>query len=388
MHLSKKTLVKAALVCVSSLIALVIGEASLRILSPRYDGYCIYPPHLNQVLHPLSAILPGVQGESRFITNSRGVRDDELTAQYTYKVLAVGGSTTECLYLDQEEAWPYLVQKTLNERQHDAKVWVGNVGKSGLSTRDHVVELRYLLKQYAEIDALILLVGVNDLAFRLGQDSDYDPHFLDRPGAERRILFRTFSNARELEEPAYKRTSLWRLFSTLKPAPGPPRNFQDPEGRMYVRWREHRQNAAAIRQALPDLTSALQEYSQNINTIIDLAQSRSIRLIFVTQPVLWNANLPKDLNDLLWLGGVGDFQAEGGKQYYSAEALSRAMGTYNSTLIETCRQRHVECFDLAPLLPKDTTIFYDDAHFNENGARSVAAALAMYLLEHGSLKKS
>jgi lysophospholipase L1-like esterase len=382
----RKLLLKSVLAFTGVFIALLICEGILRILNPRCDGYCVYPPHLHQVLHPLPAILPGVQGESRFVTNSRGVRSDELDAQYTYKILAVGGSTTECLYLDQEEAWPYLVQKTLNEMQPDAKAWVGNVGKSGLSTRDHVIELQYLLKQYPDIDAIILLIGVNDLTLRLGQDAAYDPQFLARPDAERTILVRTFSNATAAAEPYYKRTSLWQLARKAKSALGPAQNFQDAEGNMYLQWRKHRQNAAAIRQALPDLTSALREYAQNINSIIDLAQRQHVRLIFVTQPALWDVSLPKNLNDLLWLGGVGNFQTEGGKQYYSVAALSKAMAAYNSTLVETCRQRQVECFDLAPLLPRDTSVFYDDVHFNENGARSVAAALTNYLLEHGSLK--
>jgi hypothetical protein len=40
----------------------------------------------------------------------------------------------------------------------------------------------------------------------------------------------------------------------------------------------------------------------------------------------------------------------------------------------------LECYDLASVVPKSTASFYDDVHFNEEGARVVAAHLVDYLL--------
>jgi hypothetical protein len=70
------------------------------------------------------------------------------------------------------------------------------------------------------------------------------------------------------------------------------------------------------------------------------------------------------------------------KFFYSVEALAEGMAAYNGRLLEICRQRQVECIDLATLLPKDTTVFYDDAHFNESGAKQVARIVADYLSHH------
>ena len=116
--------------------------------------------------------------------------------------------------------------------------------------------------------------------------------------------------------------------------------------------------------------------------MIDVANEKSVRLILVTQPTLWRPDLPEDLAALLWFGGIGNFQAESGKPYYSAGALDRAMQAYNDTLLQVCRQRQVECVDLTSMLAKDTTVFYDDVHFNESGARKVAAVLADYFGTH------
>ena len=68
--------------------------------------------------------------------------------------------------------------------------------------------------------------------------------------------------------------------------------------------------------------------------------------------------------------------------YYTAEALARGMAAYNKRLLDICAERQVECIDLATALPKDTTVFYDDVHFNESGSKQVAQILADYLLRH------
>ena len=68
--------------------------------------------------------------------------------------------------------------------------------------------------------------------------------------------------------------------------------------------------------------------------------------------------------------------------YYTVRALNEGMTGYNAALLQVCKDRGVECIDLASLLPKDLTTFYDDEHFNENGAARVAEIVAEYLREN------
>jgi hypothetical protein len=115
----------------------------------------------------------------------------------------------------------------------------------------------------------------------------------------------------------------------------------------------------------------------NLRAIARSAALHHARIVFVTQPFLWRDDLPPDLQRLLWLGGVGPFQKEAGHEYYSVSALAAGMDAYNRTLLATCRRiPGAVCVDLAALLPKDTTVFYDDVHFNEAGSRRVAEILA------------
>jgi len=364
-------------------------EGTLRWLLPTIVDspyYCVWPPHLRAVFDPDPAIMPGIRGESVFVASSRGFRGDEIPEERSYKILAVGGSTTECLFLDQTEAWPHLLQERLSEAAPGRRVWVGNAGKSGLSTRDHVVQLRYLLPDLPPIDAIVFLIGVNDLALRNLQDSEYDPDFLSREGAEGQLLPRAFG-VYPLDNPAlpwHRRTAIWQLARNFeRKLRAARRDYQDQAGRHYLRWRTERRNATKIREVMPDLTTALEEYSRNVNSLIDLAGQHSVRPIFLTQPTIWRRDLPPDLTARLWVGKIGE--GEDG-EYYSVAVLAAEMDLYNDTLTKTCHARNVECFDLASRIPKDETVFYDDDHYTEQGSELIADLIARFMREQSPFR--
>jgi hypothetical protein len=130
---------------------------------------------------------------------------------------------------------------------------------------------------------------------------------------------------------------------------------------------------------LPELGPALKEYSTNLEAIIALARAQSIRVILMTQPTLWRGDLSKAAIDSLWLGGIGDFQLQRGNPYYSVAALTNGMRQFNEALLDVCHRHQGECLDLAGKIPKDSTVFYDDAHFTEHGAQRVAEEVSRYL---------
>jgi lysophospholipase L1-like esterase len=375
------------LLCASVAVALLFGEKAVRWAVP--NGYYIWPPGLKKVFMPRADIMPGISEPSHFVANSLGIRGDEFKSSNTYRILAIGGSTTECLYLDQSEAWPLLLQKYLNETAMYHNVWVGNAGMSGKTSRHHITAMTYLPLIDMQIDMIILLIGVNDLIIRLAQHEQYDPNFAMKPGSGQILVDETFyGGAPYRDAPFFKNTALWQIAHKAKGMIADrirrdnfaENSIQDELGKMYVRLRQHRQGAREIRDELPDLSSAIEEYRRNVHTMIDIAIAKSIRLVFMTQPTMWKADLPDHLERLLWLGGIGDFMKRANRPYYSAQALDKGMKTYNEALLKVCEERRVECLDLASILEKDVTVFYDDVHFNEGGAQKVANALTKYIV--------
>lgn len=337
--------------------------------------------------------MPGVTGPSQFVINEDGLRGDPMPHDASYKILAVGGSTTECLYLDETEAWPYLLQQLLGGT---GTVWVGNAGRSGLNTKSHIVELMHLTEQYRGIDAVIMLIGVNDFLQRLAKGAQYRPFLgVDAlPLAEYEILmsetFFTWPGS-DNREPFIKRLALYRLTRELKYrylSFAAKRLAQNADGSVFDAWRANRRRASSLTSRLPDLSSALEEYARNIKTLAGIAAQRGIRLIFATQPYLWRADLTDGERALLWMGGVGRYQEEPGHEYYALTALAEGMDRYNLLLLDLCRSEGLECIDLAKEMPKNTHMFFDDVHFTEAGSRRVAEVFSRYLASHAPFRRT
>ncbi len=391
---NRENLFRLILVIAGLALALVIGEFGLRTyysIKDKDHKYCVWPPNLHKVSRPIPGTMPGVDGTARFDVNSDGMRGDELTPDQQYRILAIGGSTTECLFLDQEKSWPYALQNKLNGL-HLSKVWVGNVGKSGLNTREHFMHAKYLLPQYQGIDVVLILAGCNDLLRRLIEDKDYDPYYLDHYDYwEQRLIRGAFSETPyrkgkyRFHSGYYDELAIGSLVKQVMVIYSRRDMVQDETGNLFVNLRNLRKGATAFVENLPDLTSGLEEYKRNLNAIIDIAQSRSIRIIFLTQPSLWKENMTKKEKDLLWCGWI---ESSKSKRYYSETALMRGMQAYNNTLLEVCKARGVECIDLAGILPKSDTIFYDDVHFSDKGSLMTADVVFEYLSKKKPFTKS
>ena len=375
-------LVNVNIVVITLVATIFTGEAISRSYLSPPDQYFVWRPYLHKAFQPKSEAMLGIEGESHFIINSQGLRGDEFSPDDDYRILAIGGSTTECLYVDQSEAWPHLLQDMLNENNRGLHTWIGNVGRAGLTAREHVLEMEFLLPQYPDLDAVILLAGINDFNLRLEQGDTYQPDYMNAPGSRQTLMSRTFAVYPKRDRdllPYYQQSAVWRLADRFQQAQSKidaaeEVEFQDENGGVFNRRRAQRKNAA-IREKLPDLSAALDEYSQNLNTIVDIADAHDVRLILVTQPFLWRGDLTKEEEDLLWWGW-----GPGREYFYSVEALIDGLSAYNERVQQICRQRQVECIDLANTLPQDTTVFFDDVHFTERGNEQVARFVADYLL--------
>ncbi len=371
---------------ISSAVAVALLELLLQLVAPTTDLYHVWPPHLVRRTEPPTAIFPGVSGPSLFQVSSQGLRADEWERGRDPVILALGGSTTECLALDQQEAWPYLLQRELSGNGRPA--WVGNAGVSGRSTREHVFQVPILLEQF-DTDILLVLAGINDLGLRLMRDADYDPHFLQAEGVQARQIPRAFSrypDAFAEHLPWHKRTRLYALARGTKDRLAAVTGIgtaQTGTGAGLTRWRDNRRRATELRDELPDLSSALAEYERNLTRIVDAATERRVTVVLLTQPGIWRHDLEQAARDRLWWGGVGNFQAPGARvPYYSVEALAEGCAQYNAATLRVANRTGALAFDLAAAIPRSPDVFYDDMHFTEEGARQVATAVATFLREH------
>lgn len=355
-------IVRVGLVLIALIVGLSISEIILRVVnSNSYNP--IWQANLKKIFSPASEIMPGVNGRKRFSINSKGFRGDEFSKENKYHVLAIGGSTTECLFLDDKEAWPYLTQTLINEKGF--QIWIGNVGKSRASISNHIIDFNKIIKRFPLIDAVIVMVGINDLTGALESTLEAE----NEKGGK--VTAAT---------PLYKRTALWKLECKVK------NQFffrnheliQNEAGAFYEKWRRNRMSAEKYN-AMPNLSKKLSEYKTSLNRFVDVAKQANVRVIFMTQPTMWRNDLSAEEEQLFWFGWGGMSQTNS-KKYYSVDILEKVMALFNKMLLEVCSNRGVECIDLAASMGKDTTTFYDDCHFNTSGSRKVAEILSRYLL--------
>ena len=391
--MERRTQFKIILTTMAVLAGLAVVELALRTLSIA-THYRVLRPNLHLTTHPQPPHIVGITGPSRYSTNELGMRARPWPREgrRVYRILAVGGSTTQDVYLDDTEAWTAVLEKELAGTPDAAEVWIGNVGKSGLSARDHAVQIPRLLTQHPGINAMLVLAGANDFLTTVSQGDAYrQPPAITEHSAQQQQTLRAFDVVpRRLVEQSelqglawYRRTGIWQGLrlaraNLLARRMAPPRT-QDSTGAIYSTWRAYRRAAPQLIDRLPDLNAALEEYERNLTSIIESAAAGKVRLVFLTQPMIWRPRMSPEEERRLWLGGLGDFMSGPGHAYYTPAALAEGMQRFNDRLMEVSVRRGVECFDLAAQVPRDTLLYYDDAHYTEEGARVVARAVATYL---------
>lgn len=364
-----ETFKKTTVVIVASLVTLAAVEILLRVLYPTSNNYYVWYPNTVATFYIDSGVINGLSPGSKFSINSKGIRGDEQNAEST-RVLCIGGSTTECLYLDNTQAWPYLLQNKMRGDNTNT-YWVGSIGKSGAKSFDNYVHLKYV-QPGTNTNSLLVMTGINDLlrflsAGNLPQVATLSNEQLDARADS------TLQTINLKSDNAFKRMAIYRLvrnaYRSRVPYTATDYLAQDKEGKIYARWRSNRATGFII-DTVPDLTIPLKIYKSNLQEIMKMADSRNCSIGFIQQVALWSDSMSTEELGLLWSGGVGNFQKEGGHSYYSPRVLALCLAQFNAATEEVCRQYGKPFYKLD--IPKSSEFFYDDCHFTIKGAEMVA----------------
>ncbi|MFN7972308.1 MAG: SGNH/GDSL hydrolase family protein [Acidobacteriota bacterium] len=308
--------------------------------------------------------LPGVTGVHTFSTNNMGFRGDPLVTPKPAgetRVFLVGGSSTECLYLDDSESLDRVLQNELGRIAPGKTVKVYNAGKSGDASDDHVSMIVHRIVHLSP-DLLVVFCGINDLTRAI-----YGYDYLHRVVPDARPL--TFLDdvamaATELQIPrriyrvahAHDEKSLLEGFTAKS-------NYRE-----KVRVRDaHAPSDKAPREDLDP-------YRENLLTIAGVAQAHGVKLVFMTQQTTWGGPDPEAAGWQWML--LRDVR-------YRPDRMDAAMSRYNDVMREVAATRGIPVYDLAREIPKTLDDFYDDVHFNVAGARTAGRGLASFLLEKG-----
>lgn len=360
-------------------------EILLRLREPK--AYEVWAAGLHTELYPEPGNLPGIEGRKEFSINSLGIRGEEPPKDGTFRILALGSSTTESLYFDDSEVWTKLVEDKLNASSRH-RVWVGNVGRAGHGTRENMVQVRRLLAQPPAMDAIVLLPGATDFLDYLAHAPHYERmtpvEILRSAAVERRAFMRIPPKA---DGSWVRGTAIGRRFWVHTYTEPIGLHFeQDSFARIYPQLRALRHQARIFRRKLPDLDPPLHEFRDNLSWIIAWASQHRVRVVLMTQPYLWHASMPASERSMLWMGRVDTApKAKGRREYYSASAMAAGISRFNAVTMQLCHETKAKCIDLAKLVPQRALNFCDDLHFSEVGNRLAASVIAGRLSKRVSL---
>ena len=335
--------------------ALVLVEIILHFYNPfsrRVKGNEIVLP-AKQVYSFSNVNIRGLDKEIKHSKNSLGFRGPELpSSPLTKRIFCVGGSTTECFYMNDGDDWPAVFSRELNGKITEEKFWVNNSGLDGHSTRGHIALLRDHISKFKP-DYIIFLVGCNDLA---AGDFNY---------MEQNNLVK---NMRFLQK--FELFNLYLQFKLSREAAKRGLGHQEVDLKKWpvadtLNW----QSAAASRQVIDGYKFRLQALAQ-------LAKMAGAKPVFITQPCLF-ANAT-DSGSGRYLGNFLYREQSGLHHLQRLEMLNQTLRTF-------CQNGGYLCIDAAKQLPACAANYYDFFHYTKAGSaamgRIVANGFATFLTQ-------
>jgi lysophospholipase L1-like esterase len=378
------------------LVAVILTEGALWVLRPVGNPYRgealevtwnIYAPEPfkpgQTILHPDAEILHGTVSPSRFTINEFGLRSPRLRSiskgSNELRIFCVGGSTTECLYLDDDNAWPEQLWKRLDPVKASSQtIDVINCGVSGYTTREHIATLAQRVVPL-QPNIVLILAGGNDLGLQLLTE-DYD--ILRRDSRSRHTLRSPEpGDTRELAKVALcdvsqvVRRFVWlkRSWRTTDDRGNP---LQDLEGRWY---QEQRLTGSKLPYGHLPSDVPTTEFEQNLRTLVGICRSNAATPVLITQPTIMRDGMPESE---LWMTADCIYR----NQRMRPEEYRALLDRFNAAALRVAAESNCILIDLAREMSGNAEWFYDACHFNVAGANKVAEVIHQCLVANREIR--
>jgi len=286
--------------------------------------------------------------DNGFIRPSRIYDDPDVT------IVFLGGSTTQCTFVDEEVRFPYLVGRLL-EKQF-GKVNSYNGGTSGNHSL-HSINTLVNKVMPLQPDAVVMMHNINDLGILLYEGTYWNHHwnrsmiapFPPSPPPSLKIIARDVKN--------YLVPDLYARFSQLL------HKTSRRDGEERDEWEAIRGKKVHIDEAY--LTKS---FADNLRMFISLCRVKNITPVLMTQPNRLKENPDETIRNIL-----RKLETDFGISY---EEYRHIYNAFNETIRRVGEESGVLVIDLAGKVPQEKEYMYDGIHLNDNGSRFVAGIIA------------
>jgi lysophospholipase L1-like esterase len=286
-----------------------------------------------------------------------------------FRIFMIGGSTTECFYLDNSQSINAVLQQYLQYHvSFETSIKVYNSGKSGDASDDHISMLAHRII-HLDPDMIIVFSGINDLT-RSIYNYDY-LHYMKLSSKKYSpiLLLQFFST--EFHIPR-------RLYYLLKKV-----SKTDQEIIQEITLKSDYRSKVELRKSSPISDEKpvvdIRSYKNNLETIAGIARFHKIQLVFITQQTTWNSSVDTNAQYWHWI------LYRNGKTYRE-EFMDEALESLNDIMRQISIENSITIYDLVKLIPKSLEFFYDDVHFNVKGASVTGNELGKYIIQSSLIR--
>jgi lysophospholipase L1-like esterase len=276
------------------------------------------------------------------------------------KLIFLGGSTVACIYVEEENRFPYLVGQLL-EQKTGKKITSIN---SGVGGNNSLHSLDILINKIipARPGVVVMMHNINDLVALI-----YDRTYWSKNPTRAAIVNFSF----------YKNLTGLKALSTLA------RDMYIPNLHAATRIlskkifgkkvKDPEDEFAAIRgkKLTVDAAHILAEFKMNLNTFINICRARHITPVLMTQFNRYKAN-----PDPKVIKAMQGFESD---SKIPMRVFMELYARFNDAIREVGKANGVLVIDLAALIPQDKQYMYDVVHLNTRGSQLAARLISQRL---------
>ncbi|MFC1517412.1 SGNH/GDSL hydrolase family protein [Candidatus Margulisiibacteriota bacterium] len=290
--------------------------------------------------------------------NSLGFRGPEPTKNMKEKltIIAVGGSTTECFYLDDTKTWPFLLGNKLQKRFQG--LWLNNAGLDGHSSFGHLVLMEdYIVKLKPKV--VYFLVGINDMGIQELRTYDLANVKAGMNFSSPKRLFKSLAQHSEIMAIALNIVRYFKA-KAMKLEYGiidldEVRSDKVSTAEKKLALQENRQKFLA-------------PYQVRLIKLVNICKENGITPILITQPALWGNQIITTKNGKPMVIDLKN------TRYAQDWAI---LELYNNVTRKVGQQENILVIDLAKKMPKKLEYYSDPFHFVPKGSKIVANIIAV-----------
>jgi lysophospholipase L1-like esterase len=266
---------------------------------------------------------------------------DYLANETQKKIILLGGSQVEEIYLNFDETWGNELSKNLI-KDYNEKIEVVNTGVSGLRVDQLKKNLLYFVNNEINGEHYFFLFGNND----------WNQHIIEN----------NFSNLESLSHKfSFRKSFIMKLYTLINLELNPAsRNKTN----IIERYGKNQSNSLENRRIIGNnLTSIPIQYKNDVKQLIKICSDKALSCIFLESPNAYNKKVSNKLKKNFW-------QTPPNANYsINLEGLVNISILYNNWLKEIVEKNNFLFCEINKFLEPTEKNFYDDSHLNPQGSK-------------------